>query len=415
MHPSSKLHGSKTDEETLLARALCDSDRLLTDSLRRDERRRLRRRNISITLFISGITMGTLLMLAMGGWLSGFAPQLDIGAGIESAVERADDLAAQGWQLWQQSKMSEAAAHFEQAVALDPGAANAWNGLGWARFNSGDTEKAIIAFEKCVTLESEHPGGLNGLGQAYLSWREYDKAEKYLAKAAPNAPAAWYALGRLYLLTGKYKDAQPFLEKVLAQQPDDKLMAEALVAAKNGSLPQALRHQIEPPGKPVSAPATTAAAEGWRQFNEGKPRAAEQSFRAALAKDPENSSAMNGLAFCLLNSGKVTAAKPYFEKILKAEPEATGAMNGLARCLKAENKVDEAIAVWEQMHKNFPGPNAAAVGLATTYLERGEHAKALPHFEELVKAMPDNVEFRRGLEAAKKAGKSSVSEAKDSQ
>ena len=62
---------------------------------------------------------------------------------------------------------------------------------------------------------------------------------------------------------------------------------------------------------------------------------------------------------------------------------------------------DEAIALWEKMYEKHPGPNAAAVGLAMTYLERKEHAKALPYFQELVKAMPDNEEFRNGLEAAK--------------
>ena len=77
-------------------------------------------------------------------------------------------------------------------------------------------------------------------------------------------------------------------------------------------------------------------------------------------------------------------------------------MNGLARCLKEEGKVDEAIALWEKMYEKHPGPNAAAVGLAMTYLERKEFEKAQKYFEELVKAMPDNEEFKKGLEAAKK-------------
>ena len=111
-----------------------------------------------------------------------------------------------------------------------------------------------------------------------------------------------------------------------------------------------------------------------------------------------------GSAFILLNSGRTAQAKEYFEKYLKIEPDAPGPMNGLARCLKEEGKVDEAIALWEKMYEKYPGPNAAAVGLATTYLEQKEHAKALPYFEELVKAMPDNEEFKKGLEAAKKGG-----------
>jgi hypothetical protein len=57
------------------------------------------------------------------------------------------------------------------------------------------------------------------------------------------------------------------------------------------------------------------------------------------------------------------------------------------------------------MHQKYPGPNAAAAGLATTYLERKEYDKSLPYFEELVKAMPDNEEFRNGLEAARKGAR----------
>ena len=88
--------------------------------------------------------------------------------------------------MFQQGKFADAVKKFEEAVALDPDAANAWNGLGWSRFNSGNREAAIEAFEKCVALEPSHPAALNGLGQVYLSQREYDKAEKYLLKAAPK-------------------------------------------------------------------------------------------------------------------------------------------------------------------------------------------------------------------------------------
>ena len=139
----------------------------------------------------------------------------------QANVEKAEGLSQEGWTLWQQQKFADAAAKFDQAVELDPDAANAWNGLGWALFNSGEAEPAEKAFLKCVELEPKHPAGLNGLGQLYLSWRDYKKAEPYLRKAAPNAPAAWYGLGRLYLLTGKYPAAANWLKKAAAQQPAD--------------------------------------------------------------------------------------------------------------------------------------------------------------------------------------------------
>ena len=69
----------------------------------------------------------------------------------------AEELTAEGWQLWQRQKFAAARESFEEAVELDPEASNAWNGLGWASFNGGDFETGLSAFEKCVELEPEHP------------------------------------------------------------------------------------------------------------------------------------------------------------------------------------------------------------------------------------------------------------------
>jgi len=355
--------------------------------------------------------MGTVLIAALAGWLTMFSPPpQESGAkapvknthlGEDAKIERAEEIGKQGWALFQGGKPADAAKKFEASVALDPESANAWNGLGWSRFNSGNRGGAVEAFEKCVALEPDHPAGLNGLGQVYLSQREYEKSEKYLLKAAPQAPAAWYGLSRLYMLTGKFDKAQTWINKALTQQPNDDALKQCLAAAQKGELPAELRKQIEPE-KLDSSPATRIAVEGWRQFSAGNARSAERSFRRALAKDPENLSAMNGLGFVLVNVGKTAEAKKLFEKYLEKEPDAPGPMNGLARCLKDEGKIDEAIALWEKMHKKYPGPTAASVGLATTYSEKKEYAKALPYYEELVKSQPDSQEFKDGLEAAKK-------------
>lgn len=344
--------------------------------------------------------MSITMVAALAGWLTIAAlPATDR---ADASIGQAEKLAAEGWQLWQKQEFGEAAAKFEESVKLDPRGANAWNGLGWARFNGGASEAAVPAFEKAVELEPSHPAALNGLGQVYLSWRKYGTARKFLTKAAPQANAAWFGLARLYMLTGKYDEAEKWIVKAQAVSPNDPVLARLLAAAKAGELPADLRAEIEPPGKPRRSNATAEAARGWQQFNQGNMRSAEESFRKALAKDPENGAALNGLGFALLNNGKAAEAKPHFEKCLELEPNATGAMNGLARCLKAEGQVDEAIDVWKKMQEKVSGPSAATTGLAMTYLERGEYDKAVPLYEELVKSMPDNAEFQQGLEAAKK-------------
>jgi pentatricopeptide repeat protein len=373
---------------------------------------------VVVSLVGGGIVMGTVVVGALAFWIGLFtpppaeAPAQQAKATAKSPplskdarIDKGDELSQAGWALWQKRKYDMAAKKFEQAVALDPDAANAWNGLGWARFNGGHADSAIVAFEKCVALEPDHPAALNGLGQVYLSQSEYEKAEMYLSKAAPKAPAAWYGLARLYMLTGKYDQAQTWINKVLADQPNDEVLKQWLAAAQKNELPADLRKQSEA-AKVDNSPASKLAMDGWKQFNSGKVRSAEKSFRQALAKDPENLPAMNGLGFLLVNMGKTAEAKALFEKYLKKEPDAPGPMNGLARCLKDEGKVDEAIALWEKMCKQNPGANAGTVGLATTYMERKDYAKAVPLYEELAKADPSNEEFKKGLADAQSALKS---------
>ena len=386
-------------EQELLDTALLESDQLLARSLQDDQRRR-RGRKIWLSVFFIGVVAMSLFIVAlMSGWLvfSGPSPVEARETSVEE-IEKAESLAAQGWQLWQARQFSEAIPKFEQSVEIDPDAANAWNGLGWARFNSGQSEKAVAAFEKCVALSPRHGAGLNGLGQIYLLWKDYDKAEEYLALAAPTAPAAQYGLTRVLLLQGRFKEAKRWANKVAAASPQDQVAQQMLAAAKTGKLDDDLRKMIEPAGKPKKGGGD--AAKGWQMFQQGKLRTAERLFQRALKKDKDNLAALNGLAFCYLNEGKHQKAKPLFEKYLKKEKDAAGPMNGLARCLKAEGKVDEAIVVWERMAKKYPGPTAAAAGLASTYLEKQEYAKSVKYFEILVKADPRNQFYQDGLKKA---------------
>lgn len=404
MTNSTHLPPQTTDadsEQSQLDRVLRDSDSLLANSLRDEERRQRRRRLFMWLLSIGGIAMCALVLAWSAGWLTM--------AAVAPDKAEAETLTQQGWALWQQQRFAEAVKPFEKAVELDPKNANAWNGLGWARFNSGDAEEAIEAFEKCVKLEPKNPAALNGLGQIHLMWREYDQAEKYLKKASPTASAAWFGLARLYLLEGKYTEAQKWIRKSLAQQPGDETLKLMLASAKAKQLDDELRRQIEGPGRPKRSSGSDLAAKGWRNFNQGKAAEAEKAFRGALKAEPENLAAMNGLGFLLVNSGKPKEAITYFEKYLELEPNAPGPMNGLARCQYALDKVDEAIATWEKMYEKHPGPNAAAVGLAQTYLEREEFSKAIPYFEVLDKAQPDNSQWSEGLEAAKEGAKEAES------
>ena len=164
-----------------------------------------------------------------------------------SNVGNASQLAQQGWQLWQKGQFAEAAAVFKQAVKLAPDDENAWNGLGWACFNSGATAEAKDAFERVIALNPNHPAALNGLGQLNLAQRRYDVAESYLLRAGPQAPAAWWGLTKIYLLQGKFKQAEKWAQMIVdSGQGDQEIARRMLQAAQEKRLPDGLRIVIEP-------------------------------------------------------------------------------------------------------------------------------------------------------------------------
>jgi len=151
---------------------------------------------------------------------------------LRALIEPPPLMEQQGWQLWQQGKMAEAAEMFQKAVEIDPKSENAWNGLGWASFNSGKRSEAIVAFRQVLKLNPAHPAALNGMGQILLAERKYNDAEGFLLKAAPNAPAAWWGLTRLYLLQGKYDQAERWAQKIVDAGQADDILRQMLDAAK---------------------------------------------------------------------------------------------------------------------------------------------------------------------------------------
>src|SRR4051812_8130417 len=64
----------QADEDALLETVLHGSDHLLRDSLREDDRRRRVRRRIVVALFGGVVVMGTVLIVALAGWLTLFTP-----------------------------------------------------------------------------------------------------------------------------------------------------------------------------------------------------------------------------------------------------------------------------------------------------------------------------------------------------
>ncbi len=144
-------------------------------------------------------------------------------------------LSTQGWQLWQQRKMAEAEAKFNEAVAKDPGNANAWNGLGWSQFNQGKPAGAKVAFEKCLELEPTHSAALNGLGWIAHGDGDYEEAIRFWETAvetAPGATAALNGLTRTYMELKEYDKAARYYQMWVKVEPNNHDAKAGLIKAQ---------------------------------------------------------------------------------------------------------------------------------------------------------------------------------------
>jgi len=145
----------------------------------------------------------------------------------------------------------------------------------------------------------------------------------------------------------------------------------------------------------------THAQKGWQLWRERKLAEAEKEFLEAVAADPQNTNAWNGLGWARLNQGLRENAKEAFGKCVALDPKHPAALNGLGWIAKGEGKVDEAIQWWEKAVAAVPGTTAALNGLAETYMERKEYAKAVEAYKKWLEFEPENKDAKEGLEKAK--------------
>jgi Flp pilus assembly protein TadD len=77
---------------------------------------------------------------------------------------------------------SGAAAAFTRAVELDPGYAEAWNGLGYTLRSQGKSTESLRAYGEALRLRPDFPDALEYLGGAYVKMGRLDDARRVLER-----------------------------------------------------------------------------------------------------------------------------------------------------------------------------------------------------------------------------------------
>jgi tetratricopeptide (TPR) repeat protein len=198
--------------------------------------------------------------------------------------------------------------------------------LGFAYQELGQYDKAIAAFEEARKLAPNDPSVAGYLVDAHLAAKKYGAASE-VAKAAlaqhPNDLRLTRLQARALRLSGKTDQGIAMLEEAVKNHSGEPAayisLAQLYADADRGA--QAVRVLQEAQAKFPTVDAIAfelgAVYDKQKKFAE-----AESAFKDALARNPENATALNYLGYMLAERGeRLDESVGYLKKALAIEPE----------------------------------------------------------------------------------------------
>ena len=163
-------------------------------------------------------------------------------------------------------KVSEAIAHYKQALRINPDFADAHNDLGTALAQTGKIKEAIEHYEQTLRIDPDYAEAHNNLGFVLQGLGKVSEAVAHYKQALrinPDFAEAHYNLGVALVQLGRLQEAMGHWEQALRVNPD---YAEAhynlgVALVQLGRIPEATEHlQQALRIKPDFAPAQDALA-----------------------------------------------------------------------------------------------------------------------------------------------------------
>lgn len=98
--------------------------------------------------------------------------------------------AREGWISFEHAEYGAAFASFSAALAVDPGYADAWGGLGWSQARLFHAPDAINAFRQALTIAPNSNDACAGMSFAYYGNQDYRLADS-TATVLINRATVW--------------------------------------------------------------------------------------------------------------------------------------------------------------------------------------------------------------------------------
>jgi tetratricopeptide (TPR) repeat protein len=276
-------------------------------------------------------------------------------------------------------------ASFQEAVRLEPAAAEAHANLANNLLRLGRHEQAIFHYRLALQLQSDSVDAHCGLGVALARAGELDEAMDHYRKAIylrPNFAEAHSNLAHALLGLNRVPEAEEQCRKAIHLRKDyadaHNNLGNALT--RMGKPEEALGHLKEAlrlrPDYPEAHANLGNALRELRRFEE-----AETNLRRFLQLQPNSAEGHDSLGNVLVSLGKADEAVEHFERALELRPDYAEAHNNLGIALLSLGNQHDAMAHFEKAICFQPELPQAHYDRAILLLLRGEFEEGWKEYE----------------------------------
>ncbi|WP_158299018.1 tetratricopeptide repeat protein [Sphingomonas psychrotolerans] len=291
-------------------------------------------------------------------------------------------------------KAANALRAFDDAIAINPGSAEAFCCRGNALADLGQLAEAVASYDRAIALDPRLSEAHDFRGAAFALAGEFELALQSVERALLIAPDNFNARNnRANLLreVGRFDEALAEFDLLIAREP----AFAAAYSMRARTLAALSRHEeaLHSFEKTLALDPHNAEAlcnRGTALNFLDRPEEAVEAFEQALALDPGHAEILGNLGAALARVGRLDAAESCFRRCLAGEPGHVDALLGLAGLISRRRGFDEAGRVYQRVLTIDVNNVAALRGLAGALEELGQHRSALICYDHLLSVAPDN-------------------------
>lgn len=283
---------------------------------------------------------------------------------------------------------AEAMKYWGQAVTVNPGRADVYDGMGAVALEKGEYREAIGYWEKAIKADVDYQGIHGNIAQALIKLGEYEKAAGHLHKEIANTPESvmsYYLLGQCSLQKKDYIEAKKYYLRAIDLQADhvNAHFGMFTVCSRLKEADEARKWQDL--FSKYKAAEMKALKESNREFDD------VVSVSRSLAETCSSAGAL------YRSTGDSVKAEEYLLKAARLDPDKSRYLLELASIYQGRKDFDKAMEAHKKVAEIDPGNAINHFNLGMLSMQAKDYAGAEGAFKKVVQLLPDVSNGYRGL------------------